>query len=303
MTENIFIGVDGGATSCKVRIEDAEGNLLGQATGGSCNIRLSVDVSWQSILAAVAKALEETNISLQDSKYKFYVGLGLAGTEVPKAVQNFLSRSHPFASICLRSDAYTACLGAHGGKDGAIIIVGTGIIGFSIQRDKTIQVCGWGFPHSDEGSGAWLGLEAVRATLRYSDKRSNDNSLLFAAVLQKFNNDLSVLVSWANGSNSTEFAKLAPLVIECSEKKDAVAMDLMQRAGREVELIAEALEQKNCCKNAILPYCLFGGVASFLQPWISEKWRLRLVPCKNDATVGAIIMMKKTLNLPNSAVI
>lgn len=296
MKKNIFIGVDGGATSCKVRVEDEEGNLLGQALGGPCNIRLSVDVSWQSILEAVTEALKKANISLKDSKYQFHAGLGLAGTEVPKAVQVFLSRSYPFTSVCLKSDAYAACLGAHGGKDGAIIIIGTGIIGYSIQGNETVQVCGWGFPHSDEGSGAWLGLEAVRLTLRYCDKRSAVYSPLFAAVLQKFNNNFSELVSWANEGKSTEFAQLAPFVIDYAEKKDPIAMNLMQRAGAEIDAIAEALRKKNPNQKAQLPYCLFGGIAPFLKPWLSEELRSRLVSCKNDAAFGAIIMIKNFCN-------
>jgi len=162
MAKDIFIGVDGGGTKCKVRIEDAEGNLLGQARGGPAQIRISVDQAWQSILAAINEALKSTGISLVDKNYRFHAGFALAGTEVKEAVDDFLSRPHPFTNISLKSDAYAACLGAHGGKDGAIINIGTGVIGMRISGDEVIQVGGWGFPHGDEGGGAWLGLEAVR---------------------------------------------------------------------------------------------------------------------------------------------
>ena len=42
MTKNIFIGIDGGGTKTKLRMEDENGNLLAQSKGGPANIRLSV---------------------------------------------------------------------------------------------------------------------------------------------------------------------------------------------------------------------------------------------------------------------
>ena len=46
-----------------------------------------------------------------------------------------------------------------------------GTVAFQIEGDKEYKVGGWGFPHGDEGSGAWLGLEAVRLTLHWLDGR------------------------------------------------------------------------------------------------------------------------------------
>lgn len=165
-----------------------------------------METSWQSILNATHKELETISIKLDDNNYRFHAGLGLAGTGVPKAVKEFLSKSHPFTTLSLKSDAYAACLGAHGGQDGAIIIIGTGVIGMRIQGKEMIQVGGWGFPHSDEGSGAWLGIEAVRLTLQAHDGRIEFSPLL-RAILQKFDNDFPRFVTWANESHATKLEK------------------------------------------------------------------------------------------------
>jgi glucosamine kinase len=50
-----------------------------------------------------------------------------------------------------------------------LIAIGTGTVGYQIEGDKECKVGGWGFPHGDEGSGAWLGMEAVRMTLHWLD--------------------------------------------------------------------------------------------------------------------------------------
>ena len=213
MKKNIYIGIDGGGSKSKVYIEDAEHNSIGTAMSGPANIRLSVDTAWNSIYSSITDALANTGISLDNKNYDFHIGLGLAGVEVPSDRENFLARPHPFASLRLESDAYAACLGAHNNKDGAIIIIGTGVNGFQVQNGQTAQVSGWGFPHDDIGGGAWLGLRATQLVLQWLDGRIDTPTPLLEAIYGYFNNRQVEIVSWANAANSTEFAKLAPFVI------------------------------------------------------------------------------------------
>lgn len=295
MISNIYIGIDGGATKCKVRIEDEEANVLGTAVGGPANIGMSVDVAWKSILDTVNEALKSADLNLKNQNYRFHAGCGLAGTEVIEAVDDFLSRSHQFTSICLKSDAYTACLGAHGGKDGAIIIIGTGVIGMRIQGDEIVQVGGWGFPHGDEGGGAWLGMEATRLVMQAYDGRVEFSPLL-KAILKKFNGDFYRFVAWANTAQSTEFAQIAPLVIEHIHSQDPWALTLIKQAGRDIDRIYEALENRAADKTTMLSYSLIGGVAPFVELWLGKKLHSKIVPVQADATVGAIYMMKSKVS-------
>ena len=69
---------------------------------------------------------------------------------------------HPGAAGALRvsTDAYIAALAAHSGSPGAVIIVGTGSVGYRIEAAGHCRlVGGWGFPIGDEGSGAWIGRQ------------------------------------------------------------------------------------------------------------------------------------------------
>ena len=92
LTTPIFIGVDGGATKTHVRVENQAGELLGQGTGGPANIRLSIDKSWESIYSALEQALKPKQIHLEDKKYQFHIGMGLAGCEVKEMVEQFTAR-------------------------------------------------------------------------------------------------------------------------------------------------------------------------------------------------------------------
>lgn len=287
---NLFVGVDGGATKTIVRVEDEQGWVLGEGKGGSANIRLSIENTWRSLLDALDAALTGTGVTVGDPQYNWFCGAGLAGSQVPEAVRGFLDCPHPFEKLLVESDGYISCLGAHGGKNGAVIAVGTGIVAYQVEGEKVTRVAGWGFPQGDEGSGAWLGLEAVRLTFRVWDGREKESPLT-QKVLAQFQ-DFTEFTIWANGANSTQFATLAPIVIEQAKQGESHAVRLMEQSAKEIDLIGEALDQKS---EKTLPCSLLGGLASAVEPWLSEKLRSRLVPPQSDAAQGGIILIRQAI--------
>ncbi len=300
MTKNIFIGADGGGTKTKIIVENEEGLLLGQAKSGPANIRNSVDQAWISIDAGVKEALNQANLDPADPNYRFHIGLGLAGTEDPVASQAFLSRSYFFTTLVLDSDAYAACLGVHECQDGAIIIIGTGVVGYELYHNKRYVVGGWGFPQGDTGGGAWLGLEAVRLTFKNIDGRVEETPLL-KAIFAYFGNDIGKIISWSTKARPVDFASLAPIVIEYIQREDTHALALIESAAREIDQIAWAMDKRLPAGHPALPCSLLGGVAPFIQPRVGEALRNRLVPRKHDATKGAIYMIRRKVLGENRA--
>jgi glucosamine kinase len=329
----IYIGVDGGGTKTKVSVEDALGYELATEISGPGNIR-SVAGAWASVNQGIESALKKSGIDLNDKNYKFHVGLGLAGTEIPENKADFLKVPHPYHTLVLDSDAYAACLGVHGNKNGAIIIVGTGVIGFQVESGFRSRVGGWGFPHADEGGGAWLGMEAIRLAFKGLDGRCSITPML-EAILKKFQviapgaalgnlneldavtfSDPSALVSFSNHAKPGDFGSIAPLVLEYLNQGDPHSKSLIERAAEEINLVALALEKKraldylnhlnnlnhpqNYSRNhgkEPLPLCLLGGVSKFLEPYLSPELKSRLVPRKFDAAKGAIFMVKNYLKI------
>lgn len=294
MTQKIYVGVDGGATKSIVSVQDASGKVLGREIGGPANIRLSVPQAWQSILLSLNKILKSQSLSIHRQHYQLHAGMGIAGCEVRDAYQEFTQYAHPFETLVVTSDAHTACLGAHNGKDGAIIIAGTGVVGYQTQADQISKVSGWGFPHDDEGSGAWIGLEAVRATLQWLDGRAPVSGVA-KAVFAHFKQNQSQLVFWANQANSTAYAQLAPLVIEQSKLQDAKAISILQQAGSHVSIVHKALVAAQQDKRQALPCSLVGGVAAFLEPYLSDSLRACLRPPCLTPDVGAILLVRHHL--------
>ncbi len=287
MKKDIYIGVDGGGTKSKLVMRDAEGNLLGTGRAGAANIRLSVDIALASIGQALEQALAQAKIHRHDNHYQFHIGLGLAGTELPEACTEFLARLSHFDTVRLESDAVAACLGAHDGQDGAILIIGTGVIGYKISHARHRRVSGWGFPHDDVGGGAWFGLHAIRYTLEWCDGRREPSPFL-EAIYRTFYNNITTLVSWTDKATATEYATLAPLLIQYLAQGDRWAVELAERSGRSLCAVIDSLVRD----EESIPLCLFGGLASYMEPYLKTHLRLNIVHRKHDATEGALLMVK-----------
>ncbi len=263
---------------------------LVKGSGGASNIRLSVTQAWDSINTAIDQALTGTSLALDNWDYRFNIGLGLAGVSILEAKKEFLNTEHNFSNIILESDAHIACLGAHDGKNGSIVSVGTGVIGYSISSGKAHRVSGWGFPHADTGGGSWLGMEAVRTTFRSIDD-CIESSVLTESVFSHFNKNLSKFVAWANSANSTQFAELAPYVVKAAKENDSNAVNLLKKAAEETEMLADALKKKSESAKDLTCY-LLGGLSPFIMPYINKKKNIYLCPEGKSAAKGAIYLIR-----------
>ncbi|RWF36377.1 MAG: N-acetylglucosamine kinase, partial [Mesorhizobium sp.] len=125
---HFFLGVDGGGTGCRARIEDEAGTVVGQGLSGPATTRLGIEPAWASVSRAFGAAIDEAGFGPAEIA-RIRAGIGLAGIGRKGALEALKAIAHPFASIAFVSDGVGACLGAHSGQDGAIVIAGTGSIG------------------------------------------------------------------------------------------------------------------------------------------------------------------------------
>ncbi|MER8749723.1 N-acetylglucosamine kinase [Mesorhizobium sp. M1050] len=284
-----FLGVDGGGTGCRARIEDSDGTVLGQGLSGPATTRLGIDAAWASVAKAFGTAVEEAGFGAAEIA-RTHAGIALAGIGRKGALEALRAIAHPFASIDFVSDGVGACLGAHSGQDGAIVIAGTGSIGLGFVDGRDLRVGGYGFPISDEGSGADLGLKAVQLALRAHDGR-HERTALLAEVMQRFEDDPMEAVAWMDRASPTDYAALAPMVMRHADQGDPVARRIVQSAAEQIDTLVRVLFEKGAPRVALL-----GGLASALEPWLSPDVRRRLKPADGDAVSGAIILARKSLH-------
>jgi glucosamine kinase len=284
----LFVGVDGGGTGCRARIEDAKGRLLGTGIAGPAALRLGVDRALAEVEKACRVAIEEAGLGA-NALGCVHAAVGLAGVGRKGLLEQLELRPHPFRSVIYAHDATIACIGAHAARDGGIIIVGTGSVGFAVVGGREIRVGGYGFPISDEGSGADLGLHAIRVALRAYDERAVGTNLTHD-VMMRFHNDPFEAVAWMDHATATDYATFAPLVMRHADAGDPVARRIVRDAAEQIDDLVRRLAECGAPRVALL-----GGLASSMQPWLAPDVARRLVPVEGDAVDGALHLARRAV--------
>ena len=282
----LFVGVDGGGTGCRARVEDAEGHLLGTGIAGPAALRLGIDRALAEVEKACRSALDEAGLDA-GALNSLHAAVGLAGIGRKGALEQLVTRPHPFRSVLYVHDATIACLGAHAGRDGGIVIVGTGSVGFALVEGREFRVGGYGFPISDEGSGADLGLHAIRIALRAQDGRAVGTKQT-RDVMQRVNDDPFDAVSWMDHATATDYATFAPLVMRHADDGDPSARRIVRDAAEQLDELVRRLSECGAARIALL-----GGLASSMQPWLAPDVQRRLVPVEGDAVDGALRLARQ----------
>ncbi|MBA3518842.1 MAG: N-acetylglucosamine kinase [Rhizobiales bacterium] len=291
MPRFLFLGVDGGGTNCRARIRDDAGALLGEGTGGPANVLLDSRLVMSSILTASRAAAAQAGLAEADLG-RAYAGLGVAGAGIKSAVARLLAEPHPFRSVAVETDAHAAWLGAHGGADGAILILGTGSCGLAVVGGRQSYVSGWGAQVSDEASGLMIGREALRRTLWAYDGRA-ETTPLADAILSRFGGSAEEIVAFAANARPADFGRLVPLVLEHAASRDPLALALVSEAT------ADAARMITRLLDAGAPsVCLLGGLAGVLEAWLPPPLRERLTSPKGDAMDGAILLARQAQAAP-----
>src|SRR5712675_3433761 len=286
-----YIGVDGGGTSCRARIEDAGGHLLGQGVAGPAATRIGADRSMQAVRTASMAAASDAGL-LPTALAHASAGVGLAGIDRKGAREALLSFPHPFRNVVYATDANVACVGAHSGRDGGIVVLGTGSVGFARVKGRELRIGGYGFPISDEGSGADLGLQAVRLALRAHDGRARPTPFLLE-VMGRLGPDAFTLVAWAEQATATEYASLAPVALTYAEAGDPFAEEIVAEGARQAGLLIRSLVKFGAPRISLL-----GGLASRMVQWLSPEVLPFLSPPEADAVAGALLLARRKGSVP-----
>ncbi len=281
MQTELLLGVDGGGTGCRARLAEPSGSILGEGSAGPANIRFGLEPSFAAVLEATMQCLYEAGLSYADLE-RTVACLALAGATEPTELAKARAHSLPFRKTVITTDAHAACIGAHGERDGGIVIVGTGSVGWAMVRGRHYRVGGWGFPISDEGSGAWLGCEAVRRLLWAQDARIGWTGLL-TALFAEFQSDPHAIVRWLTLARPADFGRFAPLIVEHASRDDPVACDLVSRAAHHIDALAARLVASGADR-----LCVVGGLAPHIEPWLASETRRHLVAPDGDALSGAL---------------
>lgn len=286
MPERYFCAVDGGGSKTRVALHDEQGRRLGLTMAGPASLTLRGVEAWDVILEALHGLCATVGIDPAEIS-DMHFGIGLAGVNNTEQRARFVAAAPAMGALRVATDAYIAALGAHDGTPGAIVIVGTGSIGCRIDASGTARlVGGWGFPVGDEGSGAWLGRAALAQALQAAESRNSGGvGELHRALIERCGSTRDELMGWLLDAASTQYAALAPLVIDCAGRDDTAALQLVTAAGVEIDAIAVAMDP-----DRAIPLALVGGLARPLTPYLPAALRAWIRDPLGEPIAGALML-------------
>lgn len=265
--DGVVLGIDGGGTRTRAVLVDAGGTVLGVGVAEGSNVHdVGPTVAGRHLRAAVERAW-----AVREGAPRRIVAAGfcLAGlvTDADRTVAMAAVAEAGLLTdgtiLVLDHDGAAAVAGAHLGDPGLVLIAGTGSACYGRGVDGAVlRVGGWGWWFGDEGSGAWLGREALVAVAEATDGRGSATALSAAVLEQLECSDADELLYrvYVRGLDRAGTASLAPLVFVSAAERDAVASAIVQRAADHLARAVEAAVRAIGTERP--PLALVGGVAT-----------------------------------------
>jgi len=244
MTQYV-IGINGGGSHSRLVAIDENMKVLGRAEGGPTNIAAK---SYEDVLANIQSLLDEfcskTGANLQEC---IYICMGSAGASTGangKLLEQIFRTIGYGGELKVMNDAELVLLAETKGASGAIIISGTGSVGYAVNGQGTVfRVGGWGHIIDDGGSGYRIGMDAIHSALMDFDGRG-ERTLLRKMITDFFGYDTTDgLTGYVYGKefDKAKIAEVAMLVEEAATQDDNVAIQILQQASKSLVSLAHTL--------------------------------------------------------------
>jgi len=244
----LFVAIDAGGTKTQCLIADEERVLARASTATVKLMRVSEAEATARLQVMLGEVAAAAGVSLGQVERTCFGLAGVSGSVVQAWARRAVT-AMVAGELILCGDEEIALDAAFAGGEGILVIAGTGsnAIGRA-AGGEVFGAGGWGPVLGDEGSGYWIGLEAIRAALRAQDRigtGGGETSLLREIEREWGLVSVAELVAVANqrtfvdGTSPADFAALAPVVARCAEVGDALAAGILERAGEELaELVS-----------------------------------------------------------------
>ena len=182
----LVFGADGGGTKTLGLISTQDGNIVARRTVGAGNPNVvGFETAAKNLYDLISGCCSDAGCTLDDLRAIVF-GLAGAGREENRIQlrERICTLAGRTLLMTIETDARVGLEGAFDGEPGVLIIAGTGSVVIGKKSSgELVTVGGWGRMLSDEGSGYFLGLEALKDLRLYYDGRGG--SPLLAELIDK----------------------------------------------------------------------------------------------------------------------
>ena len=291
------LGIDAGGTKTVCLLADELGVVVAEERGPGANLQTAGELEVEKVLHQIMET------ALGDAgKRPAAICLGIAGVDRDddlRTVTALMRRISRGSRVLVVNDALIALEAGARNEPGIVLISGTGSIAYGRNRGgAAARAGGWGHLIGDEGSGYWIGCQALSAVVRAADGRGPETRLT-DQVLRHFAVAHAaglVQVVYNRETSRQSLAALGPVVQQAHDQGDAVATEILERAAEELVLAARSVASRLDMRGEAFPFLLAGTVFRIV-PWLvtalSPKLgevapRCRIQELTEEPAVGAV---------------
>jgi N-acetylglucosamine kinase-like BadF-type ATPase len=282
------LGIDAGGTKTVCLLADQQGRVLAEARGGGANLQSVGELEVEKVLYGVMEAALARHDVRPDA-----ICLGIAGADRPadaEAVRAIMKRLGFKSQTLVVNDALVALVAGAGDEPGVVVVAGTGSIAYGRNAaGQAARAGGWGYLLGDEGGGVWIGRAALSAVVRQFDGRGPATELaeLVLRHLELSNPTELIHAIYYRDVHRQAIAGLAGVVQQATDAGDAVAAEILARAGAELASAAASVIGRLGMRGEAFPTILAGGMFRGV-PWLTRDVQKRLSEAAPRSTVRVL---------------
>lgn len=243
-----IIGIDGGGTKTETVAFNLKGEEIKTVYTGFSNLVMGQKEALKNIIDPIEQCIKELG---REELVGIY--LGLAGVEVGKnkdIVKNEIERYFQMTPE-VKNDSQLALKALLRGKDGILVIAGTGSIAYGINKGREESCGGWGHLLGDEGSAYGVAIEAIKRVTYEADcalERSNLAKNIYDVLKTE---DINDVIGFVYGNGKNEIAALTPIINKLAQDGDELAIEILKVQGQRLGETTYRLYKKLGYENTL----------------------------------------------------
>lgn len=282
------LGIDAGGTKTVCYLADAHGTIVGEGRSSGANLQAHGELEVEKVLHGVIEQALGDRAILPAATCIGIAGVDRADDD--RIIRGIMRRLGFRAGTLVVNDALIALVAGVGDDPGVVVIAGTGSIAYGVNQDRwAARAGGWGYVIGDEGSGFWIGREALMAVARAADGRG-PRTALTELVLDHFTvHEVNRLVPevYDQGVRRSDLAALGPVVERARADGDVAAAEILRRASEELTRAAQSVIERLHMRGDAFRVVLSGGMFRAMT-WLVDDVTRRLAEVAPRATVALL---------------
>lgn len=239
-----LLAVDAGGTKAEFLLAENGRELARARTGTIKRVNADAGDAERNLEQALAELERQTGVAMSSV---VSTCIGTSGSSVPLVTdwlrQNFNKRVG--GTLTIVGDEEIALDAAFEGGRGVLALAGTGSnLAARDANGNILTAGGWGPMLADQGSGHWIGMEALRRGFLARDEERPTQILERARRLWRLPS-IDALIEFANAGQPQRYAsQLAREVAAAADEGDAIALEILDRGGAELAYLAVLLIER-----------------------------------------------------------